>query len=129
MIEKEIVLNISEHKGQERLFASFNYHPPLNAIIKNITGARWSQSKKQWHFPANKEVINQITLSTKGIASVHFHSKSLMQVSDQQTKPSTISELPQKQENAVEFVLNNVNKKELVRFLEYLKLKTYSPST
>ena len=45
-----ITLSIGEHRGEERLFADFPYDRKLISAIKEIPGARWSQTKKKWHF-------------------------------------------------------------------------------
>ena len=45
-----IRLSIKEHHGEERLFADFSYNKELITVIKAVPGARWSMSKKQWHF-------------------------------------------------------------------------------
>lgn len=52
-----IILSIQKHDGKERLFAGFPYDRELNAVIKEIPGARWSMRKKQWHFNLNKQVV------------------------------------------------------------------------
>lgn len=52
-----IILSIQEHDGEERLFANFPYDKELITIIKEIPGARWSGSRKQWHFNLNKQVL------------------------------------------------------------------------
>lgn len=52
-----IVLSIKEYQGTERLFADFPYDRDLVQTIKEVPGAQWSQSNKQWHFQLNKQVI------------------------------------------------------------------------
>ncbi|MEO8088120.1 MAG: tyrosine-type recombinase/integrase [Bacteroidota bacterium] len=53
----QIKLFIQEHNGEERIFASFPYSDKLNKWIRNIPGARWSNSKKLWHFHPGKQLI------------------------------------------------------------------------
>ncbi|HQV00269.1 MAG: tyrosine-type recombinase/integrase [Bacteroidia bacterium] len=55
-----IKLLIDMHGDQNRLFADFGYDYELIQILKTIPGARWSQTKKQWHFKLNLEVLDLI---------------------------------------------------------------------
>ncbi len=65
-----IHLHLKEHDKQERLFAVFEYNKTINTIIKDVYGAKWSNSNKQWHFPLEKESVQQIIQLTKEIAVV-----------------------------------------------------------
>ncbi len=46
---------IIEHKGEKRIGVYFENIPDLNARIRKIEGAKWSQSKRVWHVPCNDE--------------------------------------------------------------------------
>src|SRR6266498_6104344 len=65
-----IHLHLKEHDKQERLFAAFEYNKTINTIIKDVYGAKWSNSNKQWHFPLKKESVQKIIELTKEIALV-----------------------------------------------------------
>lgn len=52
-----IKLAVNEHDGEQRLFADFPYNKELIAIVKQVPGARWSSTKKQWHFNLHKQVL------------------------------------------------------------------------
>src|SRR6266496_1679675 len=65
-----IHLYLKKHKRQERLFAAFEYNKTVNTIIKDVNGAKWSNSNKQWHFPLQKESVQKIIELTKEIATV-----------------------------------------------------------
>jgi len=65
-----IRLSIQQHDNKERLFADFPYNKGLNAVLKEIPGARWSKSKKMWHFSSHPSVIFQLKERTKNIAEI-----------------------------------------------------------
>jgi len=46
-----IKLSIAKFRGEERLFVHLPRNKHLTALIKEVPGARWSQSKKTWHVP------------------------------------------------------------------------------
>ena len=52
-----IKLSIQQHDGEERLFADFPNVKELNTIIREVPDSRWSNTKKQWHFNLNKQVL------------------------------------------------------------------------
>src|SRR3989304_2959763 len=63
-IETPIIkLSIQEHpsassgQAEERLFADFPNIKELNDLIREVPGRRWSNTKKQWHFNLNKQVL------------------------------------------------------------------------
>lgn len=129
-MSKEIVLHIAEHRGKERLFTGFNYDAALNHIIRQISNARWSQSKKQWYFPAKREVVDQIIKNTKDIAVVNV-SKLSAQLKSRKAQQQQIH-IPVLQPNGmqdVSYFITEENLGELQRFIQQLKLKAYSPST
>jgi integrase/recombinase XerD len=43
------------HQKEKRIAVFFEKNPELIARIKQLAGARWSQSKKVWHIPDNDE--------------------------------------------------------------------------
>lgn len=64
----EIKLYIDMHNNEERLFADFKYDVTINKLIRSIQGAKWSQSKKRWHFNVDKKVVKSIDQKIKGLA-------------------------------------------------------------
>ncbi len=65
-----IFLTIQQHDGKERLFASFPYDKALNNLVREVPGAKWSNTNKQWHFNLSKQVVDLLKDKTKGIAEV-----------------------------------------------------------
>jgi integrase/recombinase XerD len=66
----EIKLYIAFHNNKERLFAGFKYNAAINKLIQAIDSAKWSQTKKQWHFNVEKQKAELIKQKTKGIATL-----------------------------------------------------------
>ena len=113
-----ITLSIAEHHGEERLFAGFPNIKELNAVIKEIPGARWSQSKKQWHFNKNKEVVE---LLKKKVFSLAIVDTSLFR-----------KHIIAQEQKAIEKKLPNADKgifTALDYFKEWMEQKRYSPQT
>ena len=50
------------HRGKERLFLEFEYNTELIALVRQIDGAAWSQTRKAWHIPDTKEACEQLLL-------------------------------------------------------------------
>jgi integrase/recombinase XerD len=48
------------HRGKERLFLEFEYDTELIALVRQIEGAAWSQTRKAWHIPDTKEAYEQL---------------------------------------------------------------------
>jgi len=48
------------HKGESRIAVYLSNEPIILNKIKGIKGRRWSVSKKVWHLPDNKEVIEEL---------------------------------------------------------------------
>ncbi|MDB5190464.1 MAG: tyrosine-type recombinase/integrase [Segetibacter sp.] len=69
-VMQTIELSIQHHNGSYRIFTYFGYHRGINQIIKSISGAKYSTSKKAWHLPVLKEAVVQLSVKTKDIAVV-----------------------------------------------------------
>ena len=65
-----IKLSIDRHDGEERLFAEFPNIQRLNALVREVPGARWSQSKKKWHFNLNRQVLELLKEKVSAIAAL-----------------------------------------------------------
>ena len=50
------------HRGKQRLFLEFEYNTELIALVRQIDGAAWSQTRKAWHIPDTKEACEQLLL-------------------------------------------------------------------
>ena len=113
-----IKLSIDKHGDEERLFADFPYNTKLIQVIKEVPGARWSQSKKKWHFNLNRQVVELLKEKVSSLAAL-----------DSTLLKTQWKEL-QKKEKQEKY--SNINE-ETVKALDYYKLwmeqKRYSPQT
>lgn len=63
-------LHLLEHNGKERMFAEFPRNAKLIAAVRQIPGARWSQTKRMWHLHPTNEVFALLREKVKGIATL-----------------------------------------------------------
>ena len=59
------------HKGLPRLFILFDYNTELIALIKQLDGAKWSQTRKGWYVEDSEENLQRIISLFKGIADIN----------------------------------------------------------
>ena len=147
-----IKLSIQKHNGEERLFAAFPNDKVLNAIVKEIPGVRWSNTKKQWHFSAHRQVMLQLKERTMNLALLDLSlveklweenyklritnaesdkSKKLLSVIKYPTSLPNPGQLQQNMPGALKpgAFLNEPQKIALRAYYEMLKLKNYSYNT
>ncbi len=113
-----IKLSVQEHDGEERLFADFPYNKELIAVIKQVPGARWSGTKRQWHFNLHTQVLE---LLKQKLVHKAFLDSSLLK------KQWTEFQQKKKEEKFADA------EAETVKAIDYFKLwmeqKRYSPQT
>src|SRR6266540_53234 len=145
-----IHLYLKEHKRQELLFAAFEYNKTVNTIIKDVNGAKWSNSNKQWHFPLQKESVQKIIELTKEIATVDVSElrqqlnkrKQLkeesrfadieepVRVEIFKTSAHRLTKAPATQSSTTALLkISASNREAMNKFLQTLQLKAYSTST
>jgi hypothetical protein len=133
----EIKLYIDLHKNKERLFTQFVYNQQLNKIIRSITGATWSQTKKLWHFTVNKEVVILIQQKTKGVATLNtgtlkqqlLKRKQILSIRSNSSINNRKSPLPLNKKTITSFNISYQNLQQLELMIKTLQLKAYSEST
>jgi integrase/recombinase XerD len=69
---KTIVVKRALHKGTTRLFIVFDYDVELISLIKQIEGAKWSQTRKGWHLEDKEGALQELLKVFKGIAWVDY---------------------------------------------------------
>lgn len=128
---KKVVLTIQKHKTKERLFADFPFDKELNLIIKSIPGSSWSNSKKQWHFNLNKQVVELLRQKLTSIASLDISLLEKQWKEKEQLatrtkleapRPSFHDSYPSQETDPSHFVA-------LQAYVEFLRLKNYSTHT
>jgi integrase/recombinase XerD len=113
-----IKLSIDKHDGEERLFAEFSYNRDLIQTIKQVPGARWSQTKKKWHFNLNPQVVELLKQKTLSKAALDI---SLLK-----------NQWAELEQDKKEIQYSSIEE-ETVKAIDYFKLwmeqKRYSPQT
>lgn len=120
-----IKLDLVEHRGQERIFTYCEYNSDVNKILKKIPGAKFSITRKSWHFPPVKEIVDILKNNVKNIAQVDVQPLRQQLLAKKQL-PAIIQSHIHKPDNSV---LSVNNMEALQRFIETLILKAYSQST
>lgn len=64
------------HKGQDRIAIYFSYNANLLAKVRQIDGAKWSQTLRCWHIPSTPETRSLFKLNVNDVPLPHseFHS-------------------------------------------------------
>ncbi len=68
----KIELSKGEYEGKTRLFAAFPYDRNVVKAIRDIPGARWSQSKKAWHFHFSESALNSVRASCSRLPEIQL---------------------------------------------------------
>lgn len=114
----QILLHIDKHNSEERLFAQFPYQVEINKKIKAIPGARWSQTKKQWHFNVNKQVVELLNKELSGLAKLNT---SLL-------KEQLIERKKEKEAEQFKGLIKETTKA-ILKFRNWMEQKRYSNQT
>jgi len=124
-----IRLSVQQHEGSDRLFAEFAYNKSLIDLIKKIPGARWSRSKRQWHFKLSKQVLQLLQEKVSGktfldTTLLNEQWKELEEKKDDALLASSLNLASTGGEKKAE-----VHRVALQAYIELLRLKNYSPNT
>jgi len=123
-------LSIALHNGDLRLFVQFDYNKELNELAKQIPGAKWSYTKKQWHFNLNKQVIALLKEKFEPVAQLDFGV--LEKQWNEQDEKNNIALLKTEIKLPVlkeEDEISESHRVALRAYIEMLRLKNYSPNT
>ena len=118
-------LDLEEHKGHERIFAFCDYNSDINKILKDIPGSKYSVTRRSWHFPPVKELVDILKEKIKDIAEVDVQPLRNRLLAKKQLPALVQSHLSKPDPSQLS--LNNTQA--LERFIETLILKAYSQST
>jgi integrase/recombinase XerD len=69
---KTIVVKRGIHKSSIHLFVLFDYDTELIALIKQINGAAWSNTRKSWYVEDKEGTVQELLKVFKGIAWVDY---------------------------------------------------------
>jgi integrase/recombinase XerD len=121
------------HRGQEQIGIFFSKNEEINSIARRIKGVKWSQTHKCWYLPLSETSYKTIleTLQSKTeldteLLKAYLNKRKVVQSAVVSTKHKnsnrTIITSPA-------WKLSKENLAALQKFVEQLKLKTYSEST
>jgi len=110
--------SVKEHHGEDRLFVSFPFDREINSIVKSMPGARWSQTKKQWHFNLNRQAVKLLKQKIGDAAKLDF---TLLK--------SQWAELKVKKQSGKYWGINAETLKALNYYKLWMEQKRYSPET
>ncbi len=133
----EIKLYIYFHNNKERLFAGFKYNAAINKLIQSIKGAKWSQTKKQWHFNVGKETVELIKQKTQSLATLDtsvlkqqlLKRKQIISIKTNSSIKSAPPSTHLNKSTIPAFTVNNKNLLQLDLMIKTLHLKAYSLNT
>jgi site-specific recombinase XerD/Zn-finger protein len=143
-MQPTVSLKPLHHRGQECIGIYFENNSVINNIIREQTGAKWSETNKCWWILLNKENYSKLFFALKGKAQVEQgelynylaeKKKSLVLLKRPDDKnlnlPSPFNKTISVQTTAASKVhrIHPVNKHVLPALKQMLKLKAYSPST
>lgn len=117
----QIEMQHALYENSQRLFLKFPYDSEAISLVKNLQGVKWSNSKKAWHIPFNKDapmlVINLFAL--KGI-KVNY-------VNESRPIPKPLSGLKKPGD---ELVLLSKDSQDKIRlFKNWMRSRRYSENT
>jgi integrase/recombinase XerD len=120
-----VILDLKEHKGHERIFAFCDYHSDINKILREIPGAKFSATRRSWHFPPVKELVEILKEKIKDIAEINVQPLREQLIAKKQLPALVQSHVIKPDVSWLS--LNNTTA--LGHYIETLILKAYSQST
>ncbi len=118
-------LHLEEHKGQERIFALCDYNSDINKILKEIPGSKYSVTRRSWHFPPVREIVEILKEKVIALAEIDVQPLRKRLLAKKQMPAIVQSHLSKPDVSQ----LSVNNGQALERFIETLVLKAYSQST
>ncbi|MBL7744098.1 MAG: tyrosine-type recombinase/integrase, partial [Chitinophagaceae bacterium] len=128
-----ITLQPMHHRGQESIALRYKNDPALNRQVRMLAKARWSQTHRCWYVPLSKESYNDICRKLKNSATIITDELRDYLEKRTKVKATTIEKTvithskPLPETKA--WRLSAENLEALKKFVEQLKLKSYSTST
>ena len=108
------------HRNENRLAVHFKHDTSLIALIRKIPGSKWSQTKKCWHVPNNKESKNLLSRLFPEMYNEFMKNKEIS-VSDKETPQDEVLMFKTKQR----IILILKRNTEDIQFIKTLKYHSY----
>ncbi|MDD4385948.1 MAG: hypothetical protein PHD06_12310, partial [Bacteroidales bacterium] len=115
----DVVLTKGSHRGNNVIFIKFDWNKELLEIVKQIEGAKWSQSNGCWYVKADEFNLQKTYIAFKGKAWIDYSAIGKL-------KPN-ISIVPQKRSKKKQPTAENAALIE--NFKRWLMHKRYSDNT
>lgn len=143
MGEHLIKLEAVTHRNKECIAVRFSHHQSIANIVRQLPGAKWSQTFRCWLLPLDKAHYNILLEACKGKAIIdHTLLKQYLENKKSGGKGIAGSNVTQKgggsaiktvvscQQSSQNMTgISEVNRVELIKTIELLTLKAYSKST
>lgn len=120
-----LCLHLCEHKGIERIFVDYHYNAPVNKIIREIPGVKYSVTRRSWHLPPVKETVLLLAEKMKDVARLDVKELREQLIVKKQLPPAKKSDTHKPEIS----LLCQANNEALARYIDTLILKSYSGST
>lgn len=132
-MNEKIILQPLFHRGKECIALVCENHNSLNLTIKKLPHVKWSQTNRCWYIPLGRESYNQLTKEFTGKALLD---NSLLKLYLEKKKKVTaaipknpIKVFPKPVHSTPAWKLCEQNVEALKKFIQQLKLRSYSAST
>lgn len=128
-----ILLKPLYHRGQESIGIYYDNYPLLNKIIRKLPRVKWSQTNKCWYVPLDEIAYKQICSTFNKTANID--NTELKQYLEKRKQVTATIPVPSRKAvskpvaASPAWKLSKENLAALERFIEQLKLKSYSTST
>lgn len=121
------------HKNAEQIGIYFKNDLPLNIIIRKEANGVWSQTKKCWYVPLDRQAFEKLKIALKEHAILKTDTlKKYLEAKKKNVLPNSLSltkTVTDKQSPQLFSAIPPVNKHVLPAMKQMLKLKAFSPST
>ena len=135
---KQVTLKPLHHRGRENIGIYFQNYSSLNNIIRKLKEVKWSQTNKCWYMPLSSDSYNLIKEALNEVAEIN--SAELKQYLEKRKQIKATSAPLSNKPVSTNFItktiaaspawkLSKENLAALEKFVEQLKLKSYSLST
>ena len=117
-----IICTYINHKNKECILLKSEYNAQLNKIFRTLDFVKYSNTHKAWYLSKNKELLKQVMLATKDLATIDVSPL-------KQTQKTVSQKIVQRSSPVCNGVISEHNATQLQTFIETLVLKGYSKST
>ena len=121
------------HNNQPVIGIYFKYNKELSLLIRQLHGVKWSQTNKCWYLPMSESNYVEIKKIVKEKGHLETSEIDQYLLKNKQVQKTLVNGLQSPKQNSlhqsVAWILSNENLQALEKFVEQLKLKSYSPST